>query len=124
MRKKGRGVIIQLAVALPLLTVLLSLGCAELILSEVIGEEKIELLACILTGIVAFAASLYAAIRSPQKKLIWGMLTALGYGCCLLVGNLLFFGIGYGRILPIMSSVLGAGLLGSLLGAAKRRKYA
>ena len=124
MRKKGRGVIVQLAIAMPLLTLLLSLGCAKLILSETVGEEKIELLACIVTAVVSFAAGLYTALRSRQKRLVFGMVAAGAYACCLLIGNLLFFGIGYGRILPILLSVLGTGFLGSLLGAAKRRKYA
>lgn len=124
MRKKGRGVIVQLAIAMPALTVLLSLGCAKLILSETVGEEKTELLACIVAAVVSFTASLYAALRAPQKKLICGMTAAGAYALCLAAGNLLFFGIGYGRILPILLSVLGAGLLGSLPGAAKRRKYA
>lgn len=114
----------QLVVALPLLTFLAALGTAKLMLSEAVGQERAGLCVCIYTAVIAFAACLYCALRLPQKKILWGLLTAVSYLCLLLLSNLLFFGVGYGDILPVAGSVLGAGLVGSVLGAGKRRKYA
>ena len=128
MKRKGkrgtRGVALQLLLALPLLTFLAALGTAKLMLSEAIGQERAGLCVCIYTAVIAFAACLYCALRLPQKKILWGLLTAVSYLCLLLLSNLLFFGVGYGEILPVAGSVLGAGLVGSVLGAGKRRKYA
>lgn len=128
MRKKGKrksvGIFIQLLIAMLLLTLLLSLGTAKLILSESVPQEKIGLCVCIYTALISFAVSLYSALRMPQKKFLWGLLTAVAYLCLLLLGNLLFFGIGYGNVLPGTLCVLCGGLLGSLLGAGKRKKYA
>ena len=47
--------------------------------------------------------------------------------CCknalfLLLGNLLFFGVHYGEALPVLLPLAGAGLLGALLGAGRRKK--
>ena len=124
MKRKGkrgtRGVALQLLIALPLLTFLAALGTAKLMLSEAVGQER----AGLYTAVIAFAACLYCALRLPQKKILWGLLTAVSYLCLLLLSNLLFFGVGYGDILPVAGSVLGAGLVGSVLGAGKRRKYA
>lgn len=123
-KKSARGIVLQLAIAMPLLTILFALLSAKLILEEMIGEEYAGMCVCIYTALVAFLLCLYCAIRMPQKKILWGMLTAIGYLCLLLLSNLLFFGIGYGHILPVSACILGAGLIGSVLGAAKRRKYA
>lgn len=126
MNRKGKtkGIIIQVLIAMPLLTLLLALGGAKLILDGKIGEEKMEICACVIAGIAAFIISLYAAIRMSQKKMLWGLLTAGCYATMLLLGNLLFFGEGYGNVLPILGVVLATGLLGSFLAALKRRKYA
>ena len=123
-KKSARGIILQLVIAMPLLTILFALLSAKLILKETIREEQAGICVCVLTGTVAFVASLYSAIRMPQKKMLWGGLTAIGYLCLLLLCNLLFFGIGYGHVLQITSSVIGGGLVGSFLGALKHRKYA
>lgn len=129
MKRKGkgstRGLLIQTGIAMPLLTLLLALAVAKLMLSEIIPQEKASLCVCVFTGLIAFIASLYCAVRVPQKKILWGLLTAVFYLCLLLLCNLLFFGVGYGHILPVACSVMGGGLLGSFLGAVKkRRKYA
>ena len=128
MRKKGgnktRSVMLQLLLAMPALTVALALLGAKLLLGETLREERLPLLACGIAGITAFALCLYCALRMPQKKMLWGILTAGFYGCLLMLGNLLFFGVGYGGVLQTLAMVLGAGLLGSVTGAAKRRKYA
>lgn len=123
-KKNARGLVFQLAIAMPLLTILLALLSAKLILKETIGEEQAGLCVCVLTGLVAFVTSLYSAIRMPQKKMLWGGLTAIGYLCLLLLCNLLFFGIGYGHVVMIASCVIAGGLIGSFLGAIKHRKYA
>ena len=121
--KKKKTVIIFL-IAVPLLTLLLSLLTAKLILDGKLSEEQLNMGAIVITGLVAFMASLYAAIRSPQKKLFWGMGAAGAYALALMLGNLLFFGVGYGRVFPQLLVILGSGLLGSLCGAVKRKKYA
>lgn len=121
---KGRGIIIQLAIAMPVLTIAFAFGAAKLILSEAVPQAQGNLCIYVYTAVISFILCIYCALRVPQKKLLWGMLTACCYLCLLLLGNLLFFGIGYGHILPVASCVLGGGLLGSFLGAGKRRKYA
>lgn len=123
-KKSTRGIVVQLVIAMPLLTILFALLSAKLILEQLVGEEYTGTCVCIYTALIAFVLCFYCAIRMPQKKILWGMLTAIGYLCLLLLSNLLFFGIGYGHILPVSACILGAGLIGSFLGAAKRRKYA
>lgn len=130
MRRKGKGsgkarsIIIQLVIAMPLLSIALALLCAKLMLGGSMHEEQMSLMAGVIAGTVSFLLCLYSAIRMPQKKILWGMLTAAGYACMLLLGNLLFFGVGYGNFACVLLPVFGAGLLASLLGAAKKRKFA
>lgn len=121
---KSKTTVVVLAVAAPLLTVALALLGAKLILSGALKQERMTAVACGIAGTVALLSSLYAALRATQKKLVWGMLTAGGYACALLLGNLLFFGEGYGSILPILTACLCGGVLGSFTAAMKRRKYA
>lgn len=121
---KTKTTVIMLAVAAPLVTVALALLCAKLILSGMLKQEAITAAACGITGVVALLCGFFAARRAPQKKLLWGMLAALGYACALLLGNLLFFGEGYGAVLPIVGCCMAGGFLGSLTAAAKRRRYA
>lgn len=123
-KSKMKGIAIQVLIGLPVLTLLLALGAAKLILGRSIGEERMGACACAIVAIVSFVASLYVAVRTPQKKIAWGILAAGMYGALLLLGNLLFFGVGYGKVLPVLGCVLGAGLLGSFLAAIRRRKYA
>ncbi|MBE6984027.1 MAG: TIGR04086 family membrane protein [Ruminococcaceae bacterium] len=128
MRRRGkrgsRNIITQLLVAMPLLTFLLAFVCAKMIVSEILREESIMPCVYTIVGFTSFLACLYCAIRMPQKKALWGIATAGVYAAMLLLGNLLFFGVGYGQILPIILTVLGAGFVASMLGAMKRRKYA
>ena len=121
---KSKTTVVVLAVAAPLLTVALALLGARLILSGTLKQEQMTAAACGIVAVVALLSSLYAALRAPQKKLVWGMLTAGGYTCALLLGNLLFFGEGYGSILPIVAACLCGGILGSFTAAMKRKKYA
>ena len=51
-----------------------------------------------------------------------GMYQLGGYALFLLLGNLLFFGVHYGEALPVLLPLAGAGLLGALLGAGRRKK--
>lgn len=118
------SIITQILIAMPILTIVLSLLAAKIILSGTIREAN--LMGCVYTigAIVSFLLSLYCALRMPQKKLIWGSAVVVLYAVMLLLGNLLFFGIGYGRMLPTLSAVLLGGIAGSLLGSVKRSKYA
>ena len=121
---KTKTTVLTLAVAAPLLTVTLALLGAKVMLSGMVGQERLTALACAIAAVVALLAGFYAARRAPQKKLLWGMTAAIAYACALLLGNLLFFGEGYHGVLPVVGCCMGGGLLGSLTAAAKRRKYA
>lgn len=128
MRRRGkrgnRNIITQLLIAMPLVTFLLAFACAKMIVNEIIQEESMMLCVYAIVGFTSFITCLYCAMRMPQKKVLWGIATAAVYTVMLLLGNLLFFGVGYGQILPIMLTVLSTGFVASMLGAMKRRKYA
>ena len=123
-KSKTKAKFIIFLTAVPVLTFLLSLLTARLILSGKLSEERLDLGAMVITGLVAFIASLYITIRSPQKKLLWGVGSSAVYLLMLMLGNLLFFGVGYGRVFPQLLIILGSGFLGGVCGAAKRKKYA
>ncbi len=123
--KRGyRSVIVQSLIAMPVLTLLLSFVCAKLIVSELIQEANLAVCGYVIVGLISLLVSLYCAIRMPQKKAMWGMGAATSYAVMLLLGNLLFFGLGYSEVLPVILSVLTGGVPGALIGALKRRKYA
>lgn len=119
---RARTVILQIVFAVPCLSVAFAVILAKMILGGVIGEEHIFAGTCVIGGLVAFLLSLYCAIRMPQKKALWGLAAAGWYALSLPLGNLLLFGVSFGRSMPILLSVLGGGLLGSLLGGGRRRK--
>ena len=125
-KEKGRTgkKLLPVIIAMPILTILLSLGGAKLVLSGAINQERLKVLVYGITGVVAFVLSLYTALRSPQKKLLWGVGTAGVYFLALLLCNLLFFGEGFQGILPILGCTMGAGVFGGFAGAGKRKKYA
>lgn len=119
---RGNGVLIQAAIAMPVLTLLLSALAAKLILSGTLSEDSNTVVAAVIAGVTAFVSALYCAIRMPQKKLLWGLLITAAYGAFLLLGNLLFFGVAYGNLGGVLLPVFCAGLIGSLIGAAKKKK--
>ena len=123
-RKGRRRLWLHVTVAAPVLTVALSMLCAWLLLRGSVGEERLEMLAAIVGGVCAFLLSLYTAIRVPRKKLLWGMITALGYSVALMLGNLLFFGEGYCDLGGVLLFVVGGGAVASLLGTLRHRKIA
>lgn len=123
-KKRTKGFWIFTAVATPLLTILTALGGAKLILSGAVPETKLELIVCIAIGLVATVMAMFGAYRAERRKLFHGMLFAAGYLAILLLSNLLFFGEGYGQILPNAAAVSAGGIVGSLLGGGKRRKIA
>ncbi len=123
--KKGyRGVVVQCLVAMPVLTLLLSFVCAKLIINGLIQEERIDICGYVIVAIISFLVSIYCAIRMPQKKAMWGIGASVSYAVMLLMGNLLFFGLGYGEVTSVILGVFAGGVPGSLIGALKRRKYA
>ena len=125
MKRKGRRRLwLHIVILAPILTVVLSVLCAWLMMKGSVGEGQMELLAGAIGGACAFLLSLYTAIRVPRKKLLWGMVTAFGYAMALLLGNLLFFGVGYGNVGTVILPVLGSGAVASLLGALRHRKIA
>ncbi|MDR0889352.1 MAG: TIGR04086 family membrane protein [Oscillospiraceae bacterium] len=127
-KKRGgklRNIVIQALVGAVLLTIVLSFILARFMLSGSIPERFINAIAAVIAGITAFAVAVYLAKRMPQQRMLWGFGGAAVYAMILLLGNLLFFGIGYGNIAPVFLTVLVAGLAGSMLGAGqkKRKKY-
>ncbi len=123
-KKRFKGFWIVPAVAIPALTILTALGGAKLILTGAAPEKMLDLIAAIGIGLVALVVSMFGAYRASRKKFVRGMLFAAGYAGILLLSNLLFFGEGYGGVLPNVIAVLAGGFLGSLLGGGKRRKNA
>ena len=127
MKRKGKGSrpwILPL-IAMPVLTVALSVLGAKLILSSVISEAAMMWFAALVPGIVSLLLYAYSALQAARKKFLWGMAAALVYACLLLLGNLLFFGEGYGNNIPaVCGAVILGGILGSVLGGGKRCKIA
>lgn len=119
-----RSIILQIVLAAPCLSVGFAMILAKMILGGIIGEGEAYAGVCLIGGLVAFLLSLYCAVRMPQKKALWGLAATGWYALSLPLGNLLFFGVSFGRSLPILLTVVGGGLLGSLLGGGKRRKFA
>lgn len=109
---------------IPVLTIGLAMLGAKMIVSGAVPETSVNTLAVIITAIVGLILGLLSAIVSPQKKLLWGLLAAVLTAAALLLGNLLFFGVAYGKVLPGLGATLGGGVIGALLGSKKRKKYA
>lgn len=121
---KTKSVVLQLLIAMPILTVLLALLGAKLILSSVIAESQIGVVVFMIAMLVSLVGSWYAAMRMSQKRFFWGLSFTGCYGLLLLLSNLLFFGVAYTSVGAVLCAVACGGLTGSLLGAAKRKKYA
>ena len=115
-RKKRNWLPLQLAAAMPLATLALAALAARLILGGKLPESSLPVAAGVIAGLVAFLGALIAALHSGRRKLLCGL------GLFLLLGNLLFFGVHYGEALPVLLPLAGAGLLGALLGAGRRKK--
>ena len=94
----------------------------RLILGGKLPESSLPVAAGVIAGLVAFLGALIAALHSGRRKLLCGLGAAGGYALFLLLGNLLFFGVHYGEALPVLLPLAGAGLLGALLGAGRRKK--
>ena len=125
MKRKGkRRVWLRLVLAAPILTVGMALLCAWLMLRGSVGEEQIGWVVGGIASLCAFALSLYTALCVPRKKLLWGTMTAIGYGFALLLGNLLFFGEAYGELSGVILPAFFGGIAASLLGTLRSRKIA
>ena len=125
-RTKGKGsasVLLNFALG-TILTLGFTVLSAKLILSGTLNENGIDLYAGITKGIVALVLSLLTARRSPQRKILWGLFAVALYYLLLIICNLLFFGIAFSGVLQSALWIMGGGLLGSLLGNKKVRKYA
>ena len=105
-------------------TMLLSLLSAKLILWGKIGEGYQQFVPYIIVSIVSVCGAFLTARTVPQRALLWGMAIALGYVCCLMMGNLLFFGVAYRGVVSIIAYVLVGGFAGSSLGIIRRGKIA
>ena len=125
MRKgRGRSVWVPILLLLPVITILICLLVAKLILTGSLTMKYISVTGSVIAGIVAVIAAFIGGKKAKQKKFIWAMIIALGYGVELLIGNLLFFGVSYGPIYPIVLPILGGGFLGGVLSCRKQRKIA
>ncbi len=109
---------------MPILTILLALIWGELILNAVIPEEQGRAVAVTIAFIVSFICCLITVKRCPNQKLLWSLGTAISYGCMLMLGNLLFFGVAYTGMAGQWCSILSAGLIAGFLPKKKRGKYA
>lgn len=123
-KQTAASFILQILIAMPILTITLSIIAAKMILAGTLREDCLMMCVYTIGSLVSLLLSLYCAIRVPQKKFLWGSAVAALYALLLMLGNLLFFGIGYGSILPQLTAVILGGICGSLLGSVKRRKYA
>lgn len=125
-RKKWSAQWIVLLLGMPALTVALAALAGRLMLQGTLPERAGAIVAAAIAGLLSFTGALLTALRQKEKKLLWGLLVPAAYGLLLLLGNLLFFGVSYGNVLPVLLTVFGAGSLGALAGAAKkkRRRYA
>lgn len=120
-KRGGRGLLF-LILGMLALTFGLTAIFAALMEGGSIPEEKTGLLAAITVGAVSLAACVILAARAQEKKLLRGILGAAIYAVMLLLGNLLFFGVGYTDVLPILMSILAGGVVGSILGSVKKKK--
>ena len=123
-KTKKRSGIILLCVSVPVLVLLFSLGAAQLALSGIISEDQLPASALIITAAIAFLLSLICGLRAKQKKFVWAFLTGCGFSAFLFLGNLMFFGVGFGKIWPNVLAAITAGILAGLLSGLKHRKYA
>lgn len=121
---KLRNTILISVIMAPALIFLMALGTSEMILNEVIPEKSIQLWVHIIAGASSFLLSLFCAVRAPQKKFLWAAITGVSFSAFLLLCNLMFFGVGFGRIWPNALTAIAAGMLAGIIPAVKRRKFA
>ncbi len=107
----------------PVLTLALAMLGAKLIVMGWIAEDRLSMIGLSIMGIVGLVLGLLGAIQSPQKKLLWGTLAAAITAAGLLLGNLLFFGVGYCNLAAGLGTTIGSGVIGALLGSGRRKKY-
>ena len=98
------------------------IGCAPDPGREAAGKQSVGRRGRDRGGWSPFSGALIAALHSGRRKLLCGLGAAGGYALFLLLGNLLFFGVHYEEALPVLLPLAGAGLLGALLGAGRRKK--
>lgn len=120
-KRRGRGLAF-LILGMLTLTFALAGIIAALMEGGTIPEEKTGLLASIIVGVVSLAACAILAARAQERKLLRGLIGAAIYAAALLLGNLLFFGVGYGDVLPILLSILAGGAAGSIIGSMRKKK--
>lgn len=121
-KQKGGKSAVLLIAGMVAATLLLSMLCAALMEKGSIPEERTNLSACVIVGLVSLLSCAVVASRAAEKKLLRGMLGAGIYAALLVVSNLLFFGVGYVEVLPLFMSILSAGVLGSILGSLRKKK--
>ena len=123
--KAGNKMILK--TALLYLVIMLSLAAlvAQLIMMGIIPEGSYTLMGAIIGSLTSLIGTWYCGRKAKEKRIIMGLISAIVYCLCLLAGNLLFFGVAYGKVVPIVLSVFGAGIVGSLIGAGKKqnKKY-
>ena len=125
-KTKSTGMIWKIGMIMVLLTFLLIAGAAQLMLMGILPEKGTTAIAATTVGIVSFVSAMYSAIKMKERRMLFGLVSTLAYCLCLLMGNLLFFGVGYGNVIPVLLTAIIAGIVGSFLGAAKKpkKKYA
>ena len=105
-------------------TLLLSLLFGKLIDAGFVSLELLPAAACAVTGLSALAGCTVTALRVKKRRLLNTLVTAGLYLVCLLLANGLMLKGEVQTLLPSLICVVSAGLLGALIGAGKRGKYA
>lgn len=83
-RKKRNWLPLQLAAAMPLVTLALAALAARLILGGKLPESSLTVAAGVIAGLVAFLGALIAALHSGRRKLLCGLgrQAAMRCFCC------------------------------------------
>lgn len=123
-RNKGKNPLKGSLLWMPVLTLGLCLLGAKLILQGMIPEEKAGIIGLFIAGVVAFVGGRMSGRRVGEQRLLWSVGTAAAYGCLLMLGNLLFFGVAYHAIGGMWICVLLGGILAGMLPYKKKGKIA
>lgn len=123
-KRKLKNPMKQALLCMPILTILLSMLFAKLILEGMLSEEQVGTFGLCIAAVVSCVGGHLASRRAGERYLLWSVGTAAVYGCMLMLGNLLFFGVAYHAMGAIWVTVLLAGILAGILPYKKKGKIA
>ena len=111
-------------ICMPILTVVLAFLGGELILRGVISEQQGRGAALIITFTVSCVCSCITGKRCAKMRMVWCLGTAVVYGCMLMIGNLLFFGVSFRHLGMSWLAVICGGIVAVFASVKKNGKYA